>query len=112
MVLEKDVGYLTIHFWRFCCGGKFLKQELRKRIATDKFIRFENLENDFFKLTANEVFGLDKDTRLKIFTFDKRNSTMHKRYNTYYSEESIELVKHKEKFILDYFGYDFEEVSE
>jgi chondroitin 4-sulfotransferase 11 len=68
------------------------------KVFVDTIYRYENLENDF----------ADMRNRIGIqATLPKKNTTKHKNYREYYTEETKKLVAELYKDDIEMFGYVF-----
>ena len=61
--------------------------------------RFENIQNDFDIIT--DMIGIDR------ITLPKKNSTEHKPFEDYYTEELINIVANLFKDDITYFNYNY-----
>ena len=72
----------------------------RKKILWNvKFLRFENLNEDFFRLTS--------ELNLKGINLPHRNKSKRKEYKLYYDDELIEMVRMIFKFEMSFGDYSF-----
>lgn len=80
----------------------------KKNNFLDLVIKTENIN---YKLLENcKVLGVkEEDLRAIISSFkSKRNSSQHKRAISYYDNESKDLVREKDAFIINKYGYTFD----
>lgn len=106
-----NIGSFTFHFINF-----FAFKSLKiLRTWTD-----EQLENSFsnickvylmrqenLKETMIDVFG--EQYRGQLANMPKKNISQHGHYSKYYTSELVKMVEEKEKLILQYYGYKFEQ---
>jgi hypothetical protein len=108
---EYDIGYLTDLFLLLCCNTYPTNLDnVRGHISTHKIIRFEHLRKGLYEIVDSKIFNLGENKKSKIFTLPKANATKHNHYSTYYTDETIELIRHKDRLIFNLFGYEFEYV--
>ncbi|MCB0190800.1 MAG: hypothetical protein KDJ65_02550 [Anaerolineae bacterium] len=68
--------------------------------------RFETLRDDLLSILGN-IVPLPTVLKNAIQTTPKANTSQHKEYSFYYDQELRELVRQKDKAILEAFGYTF-----
>ena len=71
----------------------------------DFFVTSENLENDFKSLMIKT--GIKENIIDNILEMPKTNPSLRKHYRNYYDEGMIELVKEKDKLIIEKHNYQF-----
>ena len=69
-------------------------------------VRFENLENDMKKLCEELNIEYKPLISTKSLTRPQNIS-----YQEYYDDEAKEIIREKNKQIIDYFGYSFKETK-
>ena len=67
----------------------------------------DNLGRDFLYLLDKNNILLRDNIKTAILDTKKIHTSKHKHYSEYYTPESIELVKNKDKIIIDLFDYEF-----
>lgn len=72
---------------------------------------FENLAESIIQLLKEYDITPSKTCSEFQGEVGKLNNTKHKHYSKYYTDDLIELVREKDKFIIDKFGYEFERES-
>ncbi len=76
----------------------------------DYVIKNENLENDFFDFLEKVKVKIDKNKKDDMKKLDKSSKTLKKNsLDYYYDKESIELVREKEKLIIDKYQYKYQD---
>ena len=95
--LKKLDGNRIWNIDRYC----FLKDEM----VLDFVLRFENLENDYRKLCGSIGIKYIEIPRAKC---EIRTNNRH--YSEYYDEDTVEMVRNESKNMIEYFGYEFEEI--
>jgi mevalonate kinase len=71
------------------------------------FCRLESLRNDLIRFF--ESIGVANDElRTYVLTLDRKNSSDHRHYSTYYTPELAELVKIRDRQLVERFGFTFE----
>lgn len=91
---------------RFEGCRQFVEYEKRHNMV-DRFIRLENLYSTLYNgllLAGYEIYQND----LISLCFRKSNTSRHLPYQEYYDDDSIELVRDRERLIVDKFRYDFD----
>lgn len=122
--LSSFVGLMTFKYFLLFCKNiellhstkyvdfQSLEEFERKNGYIDYFIRCENLESDFFDVIEKNHITLVQKQRDHILTMAKTNTTKRKRsLEYYYDDKLIEMVKDKEQYIIDKFGYNVPIVS-
>jgi len=71
----------------------------------DFFITSENLENDFRLLMIKT--GIQKEVIDNVLNIPKTNPSQRKHYRDYYNNDLIELVREKDKLIIEKHNYNF-----
>jgi len=71
----------------------------------DFYIRNEHLEDDF--RTLMKKVGTDENTVKEMLKLPKTNRSQRKDYREYYDKEMIELVREKDRLIIEKHGYTF-----
>ena len=111
-------GYMTYQFvlqfaqnmaWRRCRSAQALKEYMDRHFLTDKIIKLENAKTQL--LTVLEEVGYDlspaqRETYDSLFS-KKTNTSEHLPYRDYYDPKTIEMVREKDKIIIERFGYEF-----
>lgn len=92
--LPNEIVFPSKHF----CQLNWLMDE-NKKIKVDFIGRFENLENDFKKIT--------KTLGLHSCNLPHMNKTNHVHYSDIYNNESKEFVAEMSKNDIEYFNYEF-----
>ena len=82
-----------------------LKEFDKQNNFLDFFIRNEHLEEDF--KTLIQKMGVDENVVTEILKLPKTNRSSRKDYRNYYNNEMIELVREKDKLIIEKHGYIF-----
>lgn len=94
---DADVGVYTFRYRQ-----RFLQ---KGRLLLDEVARTETLRDDVARilpLTDGQrelLFSMDS-----VFVSPKRDG---KSYRDYYSDESVELVRHKDRLVVETYGYEF-----
>lgn len=111
-----DIGllsfkYIKVMFYYNCIFYTDFPEWIRLHndlMIVSDIIRFENFKEEVCDLFDRYNFPLEDEVRNKLINSSKTNSTEHFHYSEYYNNESIELVKHKDRFIFDNHNYIFE----
>ena len=99
-------SFIDFHSMNFCDYGVFSYRYLRmccdevSRDLINYWIRLENI--DGMLTILNRKFKPIVEVKLKHM-----NKTNHKNYREYYDDELREMVAHKDRIIIDRFGYEF-----
>ena len=96
-MIDGDIGMCTA---RYLYMTTEKSSTLQGKSLINTFLRFENLIPDIEK-----EFGTGKILPSKINTSD------HLHYSTYYDDNLMNIVAHKDRMIIDQFGYKFEKKS-
>lgn len=118
--ISKDIGLLTYRYLLlFTKNGvtaltrledyKAIVQHEKERNLIDIIIRNESIEADL--LNNCSALGIEcSELRklIKMTSIQKTNSSKRRGYKYYYDEDTKELVRQKEKFIIEKFGYSYE----
>ena len=82
--------------------------DVKGKFAPNEVCRFENLRQDISRVFSKLGY---KNIYENMEWFESRkgkvNSVKHKHYSEYYTPDSIEKVRQKEKTIIDKYGYEF-----
>lgn len=79
-----------------------LKDYFEKHCVVQRFIRNERVESDLL-----EVFEcLDVTANKDYFRGERTNSSSRKDVGFYYDEETVELVSHRDRLIIEQFSYE------
>lgn len=74
-----------------------------------KIIKTEgNLSANFIKVLEDNGVKVGDDIKNKILSTDKIHTSNHGHYSEYYTDETIELVRQKDKIIIDKFNYNYQ----
>lgn len=82
-----------------------LKEFDSKNNFLDFYIRNEHLEEDFRTLTKR--LGADENAVNELLKLPKTNRSLRKDYREYYDKDMIELVREKDRLIIEKHGYTF-----
>lgn len=118
---NKKIGYYSYDFLRMTTknfdslkdknlGYSDILDHYQKNNIVDITLRNESLRKDLIKFSTDLCSG-PKEMESSINSKPKKSRTATKRkpYKYYYTEELIELIREKEKIILESFNYDFED---
>lgn len=72
------------------------------QMLVDRFLRFENIHEDFLALSEEIGIAEHADALMK-----KNSTKSRKDYRDYYDDETIEFVKNKYSFEINEFNYEF-----
>jgi len=110
-----DIGYYSYRFLDILGGkkvGDFKKYHLDNItdfLDIDYFIRFEDIPNDIVRFMEKNNIIYDRE---KYDYFINRGNIYHKskrtHYSHYYEDDVIELVRYKDRMIINNFGYKYE----
>lgn len=113
--LNDKVGILTYRFLHLHTFTSFDElnaieydtEDMNRHIIVDHFIRNENLEQDFITALQKSNISIPEEQRQLIFEKKKTKANTSKRLPVacYYDQDSIELIKEKERFIIEKFNY-------
>lgn len=100
------IGPYTYRYINMCYNkhiGLLKKEDLNddKLLDIDYFIRVEDVKGGVEELY--DMIGYSGSTDMDIF-----NSTKRDHYSKYYTDELIELVRDRERIIVDKFNYEYE----
>lgn len=70
--------------------------------------RTENLRSDLMNFLATTHIGITESQANILLTMPKVNISLRNRYQDYYNEQLMQLIRKKDKYIVDQFGYEFE----
>jgi hypothetical protein len=119
--ISEFAGFMTYRYARLYLKNIFSKEAKKIRNIDDlklydnsnnlinMIIRNESLEDDFLEVLRNTNHPIDKDAlnKLKNSPPKKINYSTHKKTSFYYDDETINLVREKEKFLIDKYNYEF-----
>jgi hypothetical protein len=74
------------------------------------FCRVETLRQDLVAF-FEQIGAATDELRDYVLCLDKKNSSEHLHYSTYYTPELAELVSTRDRQLVDRFGYAFEQIS-
>jgi len=116
------LGLYSFRYLRMHCrnrddlmdGDKFTTMAQLRRFDRDNnfldgVIRTEQLEDDLIRVLREAGYPL-KDPQIEIVrneSSNKRNKSRHKPANFYYDDETIDLVKRHDQFIIGKYAYKF-----
>jgi len=112
---DLDIGFFTYRYiylfsyeyGQIFDGSKDIFSQHDNLISVENVLKTEELPNNIINLFGkNGIHVSSKDKQLWK-TRPKRNYTEHKAYQNYYDKESIELVKYKDRLIIEKHGYTF-----
>ena len=104
------IGPYTYRLMKAIYTEDITRKIVRGKLNFDhlKIIKLENINYELSTLLA-EIYSFDKEKQLTLETNlserPKTNKGVHGHFSEYYSEESENLVREKDKIIFDYFGY-------
>ena len=114
-ILRKfDIGIMTWKFIEtFCDREEIFALDKwdgfdRDQILVDQFISMENLAYDLIYLFSHYIFELSGKQKENLCTMDRVNLSRHDHYKAYYDQPLIDWVRHKERYLFDMFGYNWE----
>lgn len=113
-----DIGIQTLKFMEKLCKWEELsKQEKFDGFKGEHFlanttVSMERLRTDLPKLFEDFIFPMDQNQIDILDTMPKKNTKDHKPYAYYYEPETIEWVKHKERYLFEIYDYVFEQEEE
>lgn len=85
---------------------KSLQAFEKSNLYITHFIRNENLEGDFIKILTACGIELSENQKQRILTSEKTNTSSRSLgVEYYYDQETAELIRQREKLIIDHFGY-------
>lgn len=90
---KKDIGAYTYRYLKCFCDSE--GNNLLNRV-----IRTETLREDL-----NSLLDLTDAQRKYLYSMHKRNDSSHKSYKEYYTEDLVELVRYKDRLIVERYGY-------
>jgi hypothetical protein len=112
--MSSFAGLLTYRYLRLFCRNDFadvqtaaeLQEFERKNCYIDYFIRNENLEGDFFTALDTAGVTISEEKRNLVHAARKTNTSSKKHPAAYYyDEETIDLVRDRERLLIEKFGY-------
>jgi len=113
-----DIGYYSYRFLDILGGKKvsdFKKYHLDNItdfLDIDYFIRFEDIPNDIVRFMEKNNISYDKIRYDNFLNKDKiYNKSNRGHYSDYYEDDVIELVRHKDRMIINNFKYKYEEAD-
>ena len=95
IMLNKDIGVYTYRYLKCFCdsdGNNLLDRVVHTETMRDDLVNLLNLTSDQVKY---------------LYLMHKRNTSSHKSYKEYYIDDLIELVRHKDRLIVERYGYKF-----
>lgn len=105
---ELGVGCVAHEFIRLYCEGNVETHSLEDGPEiVDAVYRQEDLLESFIEMFEENVFGLSEEQVENLTGRGRVNAYPHKPYADYYDEETAELVRQKDKRIIERFGYEF-----
>ena len=77
------------------------------RVSVEHILKTEELPDNIIHLFTRNGISISSEDKKLWKARPKRNYTEHKPYQSYYDEELIELVRHKDRLIIEKYGYKF-----
>ncbi|MDP2685282.1 MAG: hypothetical protein Q8P20_09695 [bacterium] len=110
-----DIGFFTyryiyMFFSDYCNifnGSPDVFKCHNELISLDNVLKTEELPNNIINLFAKNNIIISPGDKKLWGTRPKRNHTIHKPYQSYYDKELIELVRYKDRLIIENYGYKF-----
>ncbi len=121
--LSSHSGLMTYRYLRlFTLGDKiYSDQNLsqpeglyefdKKHNVAQGIIRMEELEEDFITILKQTQYSLTGMQIEEIFSSKKTNTSSRHKTSYYYDQETLDLVAHKEQFLIEKFNYDAPKLS-
>lgn len=113
--IKRTVGFMTYRFLALTtayCEWTRMGRECRsydevvafahEHTIVSEFLRFESLDHDLVRLLKVAGVGVSEADTTR---WGKQNTSSHRQYDEYYDDETSSLVKTRDRFIIDRFGY-------
>jgi hypothetical protein len=113
--IKKYVGLMTYRFlalttayWEWTRMGRECRSYdevvafAQEHTVVTEVLRFESLDQDLFRLLKAAGVDVSKDD---VTRWGKQNTSSHRNYAEYYDDEASSLVRARDRFIIDRFGY-------
>ena len=111
-IKDLDIGFFTYRYIYLFFNDyqDIFSQKLHmnhdKLISTNHILKTEKVPHNIIKLLSNKIVIPNK-TINTWKSMPKKNHTKHRDYKSYYDKELIELVRYKDRLIIDKYGYEF-----
>lgn len=106
LMKQMDIGvltyrYLHLYFDHTIFNDINWQKNYEKYKLVDEVIRLEdNLKKQLIRVFRRNIFPLSKRQRKELKNLPKKNTSAHKPFMEYYDQDTIDYVKHKERFIF------------
>jgi len=103
---KMDIGVLTYRYLYLYYDHEIFKDQNwirnhKKYKLVDKVLLFENgLVKELDEIFRQNIFPLDKKQRKVLYNYPQKNKSQHGYFMDYYDDETIDLIRHKDRFIL------------
>lgn len=94
LMRSQDIGALTYRYQKVY------------EIHPDFICKVENLKSEIKQCFKEFNLPFSKK-QMSWFEQSRENKSSHKHYSTYYDSESIELIRHKDRYIIEKYGYEW-----
>jgi len=95
VMCEYDIGLFSFRFMECHCDYNF-------KVIVDYIIHRENIKKELCT-----CLKLNDEKKNILFNMEPYHVGTHKPYYEYYNEESVELVRYKDRAIIDKYSYSF-----
>lgn len=106
-----DIGIMTWKFIEtFCDYDRIIAEDAfdgftLDLILVDRFARMELLPQDLIDMFDTFIFKLSTAQKEGLLSMERKNVSKHDYFRKYYNQPQIDWVTHKERHLIDLFGY-------
>ena len=109
---ELNIGMCTYQYLLLFGNKQHIetKKEMRQEnMGLDYIIKIEDIVTELPKMFKNFIFELSEEQKNVLTNMKKLNTSKswHENYRDYYTEETKELVRKKDRFIIEKYNYSF-----
>lgn len=112
LMKKLDIGLLTYRYLYIYYHPDVFEDidNYKKYFLADKILRFEDLHNEFISMFKKFDLGYEFNKKAinHFKSRDKIRATKHRHYtDNYYTQETIDLIKYKDRIIFKEYNYEF-----
>ncbi len=118
-IMQKfDIGVMTYKFIEMFCDYNYIVSASQfngftaGNFMVHTTIPMEDMRDELVQLFKKQIFPLTDEQKYLLYSSPKKNVSNHNDYRLYYCKWARDWVKHKERYLLDLFGYRFDFLSQ